>query len=105
MALVEDKSAKGKSKDKQKVTGESFGDERIKSFLDLTPPLGVNADFHALERAYRGMIADNFATFVRYFIAAGRDINAPGPEGKPLCEVIAKHDAAAAYIAALKNFR
>ncbi len=104
MALASDKPAKDKSKDKQKVTGESFSDERIKSFLNLAPPVGVNADYHVLERAYRGMIADNFATFVRYFVDAGRDINAPGPEGKPLFDVIARHDAATGYTAALEIF-
>ncbi len=103
MALANDKAAIDKSKDKQKITGESFSDERIKSFLALVPPVGINADYHVLERAYRGMIAENFAAFVRYFVAAGRDINAPGPEGKPLCDIIAQHGAASDYIAALKN--
>jgi hypothetical protein len=103
MTLANDKMATEKSKDKQKVIGESFNDERIKSFLSLVPPVGVNADYHVLERAYRGMIAENFATLVRYFVAAGRDINAPGPEGKPLHDIIAQHGAASDYIAALKN--
>ncbi len=103
MALAIDKQAKDKSKDKQKVVGESFGNERIKAFLDLVPPVGVNADYHVLERAYRGMIADNFATFLQYFVAAGRDINAPGPDGRPLPDVIAHHGAATSYVAALKH--
>ncbi len=104
MVLAIDKPTKNRGKDKQKVMGESFSDERIKSFLDLAPPVGVNADYHALERAYRGMIADNFATFVRYFVAAGRDLNAPGPEGKPLSEVIARHRSANRYLATLNVF-
>ena len=37
-------------KDKQKVLGEVFDDERVKSFLDYQAPSGVSADFHLLEK-------------------------------------------------------
>lgn len=91
------------TKDKQKILGESFTDDRIKSFLDYAPPTGVNPDYHVLEKAYRGMIADNFATFVRFFTAAGRDINALGPNGKTLASIIGQHRMAEDYVTALKN--
>jgi len=36
-------------KDKKKVLGEYFSDERIKSFLQFSPPDGTDPDFHVLE--------------------------------------------------------
>ena len=78
-------------KDKQKVIGEVFDDERIKTFLQFLPPAGVNGDYHLLEKAYRGMMAENFETFIGFFIAEGRDLNAKNPDGKTLLEVVSQH--------------
>lgn len=63
-------------KDKKKVIGEVFDDDRIKSFLNFLPPAGVEPDYHLLEKAYRGMKVENFATFLQFFLEQGRDINA-----------------------------
>lgn len=89
-------------KDKKKVIGEHFDDERIRSFLDYLPPEGVNADFHVLEKAYRGMIAENFVTFVKLFVEAGRDINAKDPSGRTLLEQIGEHRHGEEYADALR---
>lgn len=89
-------------KDKQKVLGETFDDERIKTFLDILPPQGINADYHCLEVAYRGMHQENFATFVEFFVAAGRDLNSPNPQGKSIAQVISEHRHGADYLASLK---
>jgi len=89
-------------KDKKKVIGEHFDDERIRSFLDYLPPEGVDADFHVLEKAYRGMIAENFATFVKFFVDAGRNINAKGPDGRTLLEQIGEHSQSEEYAEALR---
>ena len=88
-------------KDKQKVLGETFDDERIKTFLHLQPSDGLDADFHVLEKAYRGMKADNFATFVKFFVEAGRNINATNHDGKTLLQVLKQHRLADDYVAAL----
>ena len=90
-------------KDKQKVIGEVFDDDRIRAFLDLQPPAGVDADFHVLEKAYRGMNAENFATFLGFFIAAGRNVQARNHEGQTLLEIITCHQRAEDYIAALNK--
>lgn len=90
-------------KDKKKVIGEHFDDERIRSFLDYLPPEGVDADFHVLEKAYRGMIAENFATFVKFFVEAGRNINAKGPDGRSLLEQISEHGHGEEYADALRD--
>lgn len=89
-------------KDKEKVLGEIFTDEKIKVFFDYIPPLDVNGDYHLLEKAYRGMRGENFATFLQMFIAEGRDINAIGPEGKTLLQVIKTHRNGEEYVIALQ---
>ncbi|HTF94712.1 MAG TPA: PA4642 family protein [Cellvibrio sp.] len=89
-------------KDKEKVLGETFDDERIKTFLNFPAPAGVNADFHLLEKAYRGMLGGNFATFVKFFVEAGKDINAVGPEGKTFLQVVKAHRNGEEYVIALE---
>ncbi|NIB41842.1 hypothetical protein HBA55_19715 [Pseudomaricurvus alkylphenolicus] len=90
-------------KDKQKVLGETFSDERIKTFLDIEPYGDMNADFHVLEKAYRGMKADNFATLVKFFLEAGRDINATNSDGKTLLQIVSEHRQGAEYARVLKD--
>ena len=91
-------------KDKQKVLGENFSDERIKTFLDIEAYGDTNPDFHVLEKSYRGMMAENFTTFLKFFNEAGRDINATNSDGKTLLALVSSHrhgeDYAAALIAA-----
>jgi len=90
-------------KDKQKVLGEMFDDERIKSFLDYDAPQGVDGDFHVLEKAYRGMRAENFFTFLKFFTAANRNINAVNSQGQSLLDIASTHRHAEDYITALKE--
>lgn len=78
-------------KDKQKVLGEVFDEERIAGFLIGEAPDGVSRDFHLLERAYRSMKAENFATFVRLFREQNLDLNSTGPDGKTLLARIEEH--------------
>lgn len=89
-------------KDKQKVLGETFDDERIKTFLDVQPPKGVNADYHCIEVAYRGMHHENFATFVKFFVEAGRDLNSRNAQGKTMVEVISEHRQGTDYLESLR---
>ncbi|WP_049630590.1 PA4642 family protein [Cellvibrio sp. pealriver] len=89
-------------KDKEKVLGETFDDERIKTFLNYPAPAGVNADYHLLEKAYRGMLGGNFATFVKFFVEAGKDLNAIGPEGKTFLQVVKAHRNGEEYAIALE---
>jgi ankyrin repeat protein len=89
-------------KDKQKVLGENFSDKRIKTFLDIEAYGDINADFHVLEKAYRGMKADNFSTFITFFTEAGRDINATNQDGQTLLSIAQTHRHSEKYVAALK---
>jgi len=88
-------------KDKEKVLGEIFDEARIATFLDYPAPAGINADFHLLEKAYRGMRGENFGTFVKLFIEAGKDVNAIGPEGKTFLHVVKTHRNGEEYAIAL----
>lgn len=90
-------------KDKQKVLGEVFDDARVKTFLIDHAPTGVNVDFHCLERAYRGMNYDNFATFIGFFKDAGRDLNATNPEGRTLSSLIKEHSSFEKYAELFKS--
>lgn len=90
-------------KDKQKVLGEHFDDDRIKTFLDFEAPEGVDPDFHLLEKAYRGMIPENFATFVGFFLEDGRNINATNPQGQTILTIVKQHRHGEEYIDALQN--
>lgn len=89
-------------KDKQKVLGEVFDDERIAGFLVGEAPEGFNRDFYLLERAYRGMKAENFETFVRMFKEQGLDLNSQSPEGQTLLARVSEHDQGAEYAGILK---
>ena len=89
-------------KDKQKVLGEHFDDDRVREFLDVRRVGDVDPDYTALERAYRGMKADNFATFVKFFVEEGKNINSTNQRGETLLQVIAEHRHGAPYAATLK---
>ena len=80
------------------VTDEVWDDERVKSFLALEP-FGGNADFHVLLKAYRGMRVHDFARFLGFFVAAGRDLDATDAQGRTLWSIIEKHRQGADFIA------
>lgn len=90
-------------KDKQKVLGETFSDERVKEFLVVEEVGQTNPDYTALERAYRGMKADNFETFVKFFVEEGRDVNSTNADGETFLQVISQHRHAGPYVSVLKS--
>lgn len=90
-------------KDKQKVLGESFSDERIKGFLNTSSYGGLPADYCALEKAYRGMIAENFASFVGFFKEAGRDLNTLNSDGLTFLQVVKTHRNSEEYVNILEQ--
>jgi len=90
-------------KDKQKVIDEVWTEERVRGFLALEPPEGVNADFHRLQRAYQSMRAEDFAVFVSMFCEAQGEIGARGPEGQTLLEEISRHRQGAEFAEILRE--
>ncbi len=89
-------------KDKAKVLDEVWTEERIRGFLEIEPPAGVDADFHTLLRAYQQMRADDFASFIAMYVAAGRDINARNNQGENLLDIVATHRLGTEFAATLK---
>jgi len=90
-------------KDKQKVLGEVFDEARVRGFLTIDEQEGVSTDYRLLERAYRGMKAENFNSFVTYFCESGKDINARNPEGLNILQVVAEHNQSSDYCDTLKK--
>ncbi|RLQ21931.1 hypothetical protein DWB85_10100 [Seongchinamella sediminis] len=89
-------------KDKQKVLDEVWTEDHVKSFLEVRPHDGSNEDFHMLYKAYRSMRAADFELFVGFFSNQGRDINARGPDGETVLDIVSEHRHGAGYAAVLK---
>lgn len=85
------------------VTDEWWSDERVRSFLDMQAEDGVDADYHVLLKAYRGMVPEAFERFLAFFSETGRKLDAPGPDGRSLLQLITEHRNAAEYIRILKQ--
>ena len=90
-------------KDKEKVLDEVWTEERIKSFLDIIPPDGIDPDFHALNTAYKSMRLDDFETFVNFFISEKRNLKAKNPFGETVLDIIKQHRYGADYVNILEN--
>jgi hypothetical protein len=92
-------------KDKAKVLDEVWTEDRIRSFLDVQPAAGVDADFHTLQKAYQQMRADDFKLFIGFFIADQRNIDAADKDGQTLVEIIANHRNSQAFVDILQASR
>lgn len=90
-------------KDKQKVLEEVLSEEQIRGFLLTAPPSGLSADYNCIEKAYRGMVARDFARFIEFFVASGRDINAQNEYHQTMLDVIVRHAEAGDYAEILRN--
>jgi len=92
-------------KDKAKVLDEQWDDARVASFLEVRPgdggPDSATTDHRLLLRAYQSMRAGDFARFVPLFVAAGRDLDARGPDGRTVFEEIREHRYGDPYAAVL----
>jgi len=100
---TEKEGASRPRKDKKVVIDEVWTEERVRSFLDLEPPQGWDADFNVLLRAYRSMRAEDFALFIDMFVARGRALDARGPHGKTILEIVTAHPNSAAYARSLQR--
>lgn len=88
--------------EKPKVIGEELSDERIKDLLDVSPyDAAENPDYFVLIRAYQTLREGDFERLIRFFVAAGRDLNAVNGEGQTILDHISEHRCGAAYIDSL----
>ncbi len=90
-------------KDKEKVLDEVWTEDRVREFLDVQPPKGVNADFHMLLKAYQSMRADDFEIFIGMFLEKGHDISAANDEGRTVLSYASEHRNSGEFVEILKN--
>ena len=89
--------------EKPKVIGEEWSDERVKSFLFITPfDTRVNVDYQVLLKAYQSMRSGDFERFVGFFVDAGRDLNATNDLGETILDHISSHARSTDYADALR---
>ena len=84
-------------KDKEKVLDEVWTEDRVKSFLEVRSYDEVEEDFHMLLKAYQSMRAEDFAKFVGFFTADGRDLNSADPEGRTVLSIVREHRTSGDY--------
>ena len=77
-------------------------EERLKTFLDAEPPIGMPTDYNVLLRAYRGMTAELFERFIVIYKGGGRDINVTLSDGSNFLDLVSQHRKSADYAAALE---
>lgn len=90
-------------KDKEKVLDEVWTEDRVREFLDVQPPKGVNADFHMLLKAYQSMRAEDFEIFISMFLDKGHDINATDDRGRTVLNYASEHRNSGEFVEILKN--
>jgi hypothetical protein len=90
-------------KDKKQIIGEPMTDEQIRAFLHGSREKDLDDDHHALLRAYRSLRSEDFGRFVAFFLADGRNVNAPDPKGRTALSIICSHQQSADYAEALKQ--
>lgn len=88
-------------RDKARVEGEHWGDERFEEYLNFKTYDGTDVDFHCLYRAYTRMNAKTFARFVALFKEQGRNVQATDKDGVTLAELIKTHHLGEDYLAVL----
>ena len=90
-------------KDKQKVLDEVWTEDHVRSFLSVRSHDGTDEDFHMLLKAYQSMRASDFELFVGFFLAEGRQLDATGPDGRTVLEIVREHRLGADYATILEG--
>jgi hypothetical protein len=90
-------------KDKKTVVDEVWTPERVKSFLELQAPVGVDPDFHRLRRAYQSMRVEDFEDFIEMFVGAGGKLDARGPDGLRLLDELRSHAHGAPFASVIES--
>ena len=90
-------------KDKEKILDEVWTEDRVKSFLEVRSYDEVEEDFHMLLKAYQSMRAEDFAKFVDFFVADGRNLNSPDPDGRTVLGVVEEHRKSGEYADILRK--
>lgn len=100
--MIEQKKV-GAERTQPATRNEEWSDERIKAFLGMQAPESVPADYHLLQKAYRGMLPEQFERFVMFFVEAGHDINVRLGNGSTFLDHVNQHHSSTAYQDILKQ--
>ena len=92
----------GAARTQPAVRDEWWSDERVKSFLQLDTSQDEAADFHILQKAYRGMVPEAFERFVGFFVEEGRNLNEPNMSGETILKLVSEHRNSAEYATILQ---
>ncbi len=90
-------------RDKKRVEGEVWSEDRLAEYLDFKTYDGTDPDFHCLYRAYTRMNEETFARFVQLFRERGRNINATNQEGQTLAQILRSHKQSEEYLEVLEG--
>ena len=82
---------------------EDWSDERVKSYLDIRPYDDSPVDYYVLQKAYVALLPEHFERFIRFFVEAGRDVNARNQKGETFLDRVSRHAQASAFVAALRH--
>ncbi|MFT5321484.1 MAG: hypothetical protein ACI934_001637 [Pseudohongiellaceae bacterium] len=93
----------GAARTQPAVRDEWWSDERVKSFLELDTSQDEAADFHILQKAYRGMVPDAFARFIGFFVEDGRNVNEPNMAGETILKLVSEHRNSGEYAKILQD--
>ena len=92
-------------KDKEKVIDPVWGEERIREFLSLEPPLGEDSDHHKLVKAYQSMRIEDFDSFISFFVAENGNLDACNSRNQSFSELISTHRYSQPYLDIINKFR
>ena len=92
-------------KDKKKVIGEVFSEERLKVFLEESSETAFEGDpsYQILLKAYRGLPFEAFRMFVGLYHSAGHSLNPADSHGVPIQEMMAANVSHPGYVEALQG--
>lgn len=90
-------------RDKQRVEGEQWSEEKLRDYLNFTTFDGTDPDFQCLYRAYTRMNQRTFAEFIDLFKNEGRNLQATNRDGQTLADLISRHQQSTDYLAALQS--
>ena len=90
-------------KDKEKVIGEAFSEEKLALFLQFKPYDESDADFHILLKAYRGLPEEGFEQFLQLFKRHGRNINAQNHQNETFLDYISNNLNQQRYVLLMKE--
>ena len=89
-------------KDKQKVFGGSWSEEKLRNYLTATPLANCSDEFSIVYKAYQQMLPEHFEQFIALYEEEGLPKNPQNQEGETILDVILQHSASVEYADILK---